>query len=189
MLTLLIVGVVNSPGDKSDGGEGSASNDQTTQSSTNVPRLQKKLVGVVTDYQEKFRNSENGLQKTHTREERKRALSTLFEKYSVASWRGTINQIDANSEGKGILSVRISKGVEVTTWNNAFSDVGSNTLIKKGTKVYGAIMNMSEGDEVSFSGHFLPSDVDFIKETSFTESGSMRDPVFLFKFKSVNKVE
>jgi hypothetical protein len=84
--------------------------------------------------------------------------------------------------------VRISPDIEIKTWNNALSDIASNTLIEKGTPVFNRLFDLSNGQRVRFSGAFLPSDSDFIKETSMTIDGSMRNPEFLFKFKSVSPI-
>jgi hypothetical protein len=112
------------------------------------------------------------------RDQRKISLSALLNKYSVKSWVGTINRLETNNEGKGILSVRISPNIEIKTWNNALSDMGSNTLIEKESPVFMNLFDLSNGQKVKFSGNFIPSETDFIEETSITIDGSMMNPEF-----------
>jgi RNA polymerase subunit RPABC4/transcription elongation factor Spt4 len=191
-LGLIIIGVASSPDNKTSPNE---SNSNTANSKTKtqslesqMPDKQIRFVKTVTDYVGGFREAKNELQQSAMRDQREIAISSSLGGYSVSSWVGTINQLETNTEGKSILSVRISPDIEIKTWNNALSDIASNTLIEKGTPVFNRLFDLSNGQRVRFSGAFLPSDSDFIKETSMTIDGSMRNPEFLFKFKSVSPI-
>lgn len=104
----------------------------------------------------------------------------------VKDWFGTIYSIDANSEGKGVLVVTIADGVWVSTWNNAFSDVMTNTLIEPDTALFGDISSLSKGDNIVFSGEFFTDDQSCVSMQNFALSGKIDRPEFVFRFSSVS---
>ena len=99
-----------------------------------IPEEQALLLNVIAQSASSFRGAKNELQQSAIRDQRKSAISAALGGYTVQSWIGTISQLQTNSEGKAILSVRISPNVEIQTWNNAVSDMMSNTLIEKGSQ-------------------------------------------------------
>jgi hypothetical protein len=103
----------------------------------------------------------------------------------VSGWVGQVASRSTNSEGKGVLSVRLAPGVFLTTWTNAFSDIGSRTLIEPGTQVFHAMANLRTDDWVVFSGRFFESSADCVRESSMTLQGSMTSPRFIFQFGQV----
>ena len=153
------------------------------------PNNEVEFINVVKKYVNKFDKSKNELQQSLLRDERKQELFNLITSKYVESWIGVINQLSTNSEGKAILSIRISPNIEIKTWNNALSDIMANTLIDKGTLLYKTLTPLSTGQKVKFSGSFFPSRDDYIKETSMTIQGSMTNPEFLFKFESVELIK
>jgi len=150
-----------------------------------IPPDQARFIEVVSKYKEKFGHAKNELQKSNLRDQRKDAIYDSLSEYSVSSWVGTIKEIGSNNDGKATLSVIIASNIEVTTWNNALSDIKSNTLIEKDTQIYNTLLNLRKGHPVKFSGTFFQSDKDYIEEQSMTTDGSMTNPEFLFKFESV----
>ena len=89
---------------------------------------------------------------------------------------------------KNYIEIDLHKSdFSIQTWNNELSDIGSNTLIKDGTKVYDQMIELKEGDRVTVSGSFLSGDSDHIAEQSMGESGSMTDPEFTIKISSISK--
>ena len=191
-VSLIMIGVINAPDNKNPPSESNAKapTPQTKSQSleSHMPEDQLRFIGVVTEYVSGFKAAKNELQQSAMRDQRKEGILSTLGGYSVSSWVGTINQLETNTEGKAILSVRISPDIEIKTWNNALSDMASNTLIEKGTPVFSSLFNLSSGQRVKFSGSFFPSETDFIEETSMTIDGSMRDPEFLFKFKFVTPI-
>lgn len=191
-LGLILIGVINSPDNKATSNDSNSNTAifQTKARSleTQMPEGQLRFIQAVTEYATEFRGAKNELQQSATRDKRKKFISSSLNDYSVNSWIGTINQLKTNTEGKAVLSVRISPDIEIKTWNNALSDMAYNTLIEKGTPVFNSLFDLSNGQRVKFSGSFVPSEDDFIKETSLTIDGSMRKPEFLFKFKSVKPI-
>lgn len=154
-------------------------------SENQLPQDEANFVDVVTRHIENFNLAKNQLQESAFRDSRMADLAKIFSGYKIENWQGTVSEIKTNSEGNAILAVRISKGIEIKTWNNALSDIYQHTLIDKKSKVYLTLMNMKEGDEIHFSGSFLPSDKDHFEESSVTISGSMKHPEFLFRFSDI----
>lgn len=190
---LIVIGIFNTP-DKAtqsidDQTESSVLAKVNTPLDPIIPTEQAHFIKVVSEYARGFKGVKNELQQSAMRDQRKEALSGSLNDYSVTSWIGTINQLETNTEGKAILSVRISPDIEIKTWNNAFSDIASNTLIEKGSSLYGRLFDLSVGQKIEFSGDFFPSETDFVEETSMTIDGSMRNPEFLLKFKSVKLIQ
>lgn len=153
-----------------------------------IPEIESKFINTVEKYSNDFNELNNELQQSIMRDQRQKYLLENLKKYSVKSWIGTIQKLETNSDGKAILSIRIAPDIEIKTWNNAVSDFESNSLIEKESSVYSSLLSLSEGQKVYFSGHFFPSNKDFIEETSLTIEGSMKKPEFLFKFESVKPI-
>jgi hypothetical protein len=84
-----------------------------------------------------------------------------------------------------ILAISIGEKVEVQTWNNSVSDVVDHTLIEPGTLLHSTLAAMAVGQLVRFSGSFFPSEIGCIRETSMTLGGSMDEPEFLMRFRTV----
>lgn len=154
-----------------------------------TPINQKQFISLIEQYANSFRSAQNDLQKSVLRDQRRDELAKLINSRSVKSWIGTISKLETNSEGKAILSIKLSPNVEIKTWNNVFSDIGSDTLITKESELYSTLLNLSQGQKIVFSGDFFSSEADYIKETSITIKGSMRSPEFLFNFKSANPLD
>jgi len=152
-----------------------------------VPDRQKSFVALTADFERRFNSSANELQQNALRDERRTALLAVLPELSVTGWIGKITKLETNSEGRALVSVRVSPNTSLTTWNNALSDLGSNTLIEKDSQLYGVLMNLKIGDEVKLSGRLFPSETDGFHETSVTIRGSMTDPEYLFDFHSVAK--
>ena len=81
--------------------------------------------------------------------------------------------------------------ITVMTTNNPFSEqvASIKTLIPVGSPLYQAVIKLKVGQQVRFSGVFLPSRDDCLEEASLTRDGAMHDPDFLFRFDSVQPSE
>ena len=193
---LIIIGIVSTPNNKNQQKQPSNQNQNgsvtSTEDNTNdspIPKDQAEFIKNISQYSEDFIKAKNELQQSAMRDQRKQTLSHSLRGLSVHSWVGTINKLETNNEGHAILSLRISPNIEIKTWNNSLSDINANTLITKESELYKNLFNLSTGQQVIFSGDFLPSESDFIEETSLTIKGSIENPEFLFKFKSVTSIK
>ena len=153
------------------------------------PADERQFVAINTDKAAAFRAAPNDLAKGGTRNERMVELCKLLTSLHVRDWIGAIYQLSSNSEGKGVLAVKISDDVYIKTWNNSFSDISDHTLIDPTSSLFKTLSNLSEGARIKFSGSFLPSETDCIREGSLTLSGSMTEPEFLMQFERVQSAQ
>jgi len=88
--------------------------------------------------------------------------------------------------GTGTLEITVAPDITIKTFNNSFSDSydGANTLIKPGSPIFNTAAAMKEGDQVSFSGIFLPNKESSycLQEISMTLQGGLESPDFVFRF-------
>jgi len=156
---------------------------------TIIPSAQQQLVSIVSTYANKFQSAKNELQESSYRSERKHEIKQAVTSLFVKDWVGTISELSTNSEGKVILSIRVSPKVEIKTWNNALSDTIQRTMIDSASPLYKKLFDASKGLKIRFTGSFFASAIDGIEETSLTISGSMMNPEFLFKFQDIEIIE
>lgn len=192
LVALFVIGLINAPDQPKEANSSSntarASSETPKEEKIAIPLDQEQFINAIGNYVNGFRAAKNELQQSALRDQRKKELAKLVRGRSVSSWVGTISQLETNTEGKAILSIRVSPDIEIKTWNNALSDISSNTLIEKGSDLYSSLFDLSRGQSVEFSGSFFSSETDYIEETSITIQGSMRNPEFLFKFQSVKPI-
>lgn len=129
-------------------------------------------------------NAQNDMQKGAIRRERARALCAAVQSGRVEDWTGTIADLTTNSDGLGVVTVRIADDLHVATWNNALSDIGDRTLIDPDSAVFKAFAVLAEGAEVRFSGQLLKGETDCYREGSLTLAGAMDAPKFILRFSS-----
>jgi hypothetical protein len=161
---------------------------QTGQITPSPPMDEMALIHAVGDARVKYNDGQTDFQRGATRPERRMAICNALTAMRAKDWLGTVATLSTNSDGMGVLGVRIGKSITVTTWNNALSDYSDHTLITAGSAVYGRLASLKVGDTVKFSGYFVQSDTDCIRESSITLGGSMTDPEFIFQFSVVEKV-
>ncbi len=187
LLAIVVIAAIASPKKPSD----NSPNTRIVASTENVitlPESQKDFTSAIKLYSERFRATANELQQSSLRDERRGAISrALGSSLTVNGWKGTLTRLETNSDGHAIVSVRLAPAIKVITWNNALSDLVDGTMIQKGTPLYANLSQMTIGDTVVFSGSFLASDQDGVRETSLTIRGAMTDPEFLFLFNSISK--
>jgi hypothetical protein len=153
-----------------------------------LPERQASFVAAISDYKTRFESAGNELQQSVLRDERRMAiLKAVGGQLRADGWSGTLRKLETNSDGNAVVVVRVAPSIDLTTWNNAISDVLHSTLIEKGTPLYAALVNMSVGDKVKVSGNFIHAEADGLFEQSITIRGAMTAPEFLFKFTDISK--
>jgi hypothetical protein len=191
LLSLFVIGVINAPDENKQPSSSEAKTiTQILAKTKELPKIgmpteETQFINTVDKYVRGFQKAKNELQQSTLRDQRKNEIAKIIKDRVILSWTGKINRLETNTEGKAILSIKISPNIDIKTWNNAFSDINSNTLISKGSVLYNSLFDLSYGQQVEFSGSFFSSQFDYIEETSMTTQGSMRNPEFLFKFKYV----
>src|SRR6478735_4274739 len=152
-----------------------------------IPSDQAGFTGAVSAARTAYRSAANELAAGGVRNNRQQAICRVVRDQSASGWIGKISQLTSNGDGKGVRQIEIAPNIHVSTWNNAVSDIGSNTLIDPNSSLFKSLAAMKPGDVVRFSGRFSSSNVDCVRENSVTLAGSMTDPVFTMRFTSVSK--
>lgn len=152
------------------------------------PQEQIRFVQAITDAKVTFAEGKNDLQRGAARATRARSLCAIPKLPILDGWVGTIEKLSSNSDGKGVLYIRVANGVSMGTWNNAFSDLNYGTLIVPDSALHNSLLRMNVGDTVRFSGSMLSSESDCYLEQSLTQSGSIREPIFVVRFSRVQQI-
>ncbi|MBR9780844.1 MAG: hypothetical protein GYB52_20780 [Rhodospirillales bacterium] len=146
------------------------------------------LIQIVNTAKSAYSDAANDMAKGGVRAQRRADICQNLPSLQVNGWIGRITELGSNSEGKGVLSVEIHDNITVGTWNNALSDINSNTLIDPTSDLFQQAVALSDGDLVEFSGSFQNGDADCLAEKSMSQAGSINDPEFTFRFKSIRKL-
>ncbi len=168
----------------------SSSEAQSVPAVDNRPDDQKQFEEICSQYRTEYDKASNEIQQSVARNGRKNALQQLGIKY-IEDWIGTLDNLSINNDGKGIITIELQSGLKIRTWNNAFSDIGDNTLISPESTVFNSLINLKEGQKVSFSGTFITgSDTDYIKVTGMNtrDAMEMRSNGFLMKFTEIQSL-
>jgi hypothetical protein len=150
-----------------------------------VPQDEASFLVAVTAARSEYNLCQNDMAKGASRLNREKALCSILTGTHIDQWIGKATSLTTNSSGKGIIVVQIAPGVTIETTNNEISDALDHTLLSQDSSVFRQAMTLKEGDTISFSGDFISSDIDCIREMSITLEGSMTEPEFLFHFTSI----
>jgi hypothetical protein len=131
--------------------------------------------------------NENELKLSALRRARTRAIVRAVKGGRVRDWLGTIAEISTTGEGNAAVTLQLPCGVRVGTWNNSLSDLGDDTLIPHGSRLYVVLAETSTGTHVRISGLLLPEEVNGFRDSSVTERGSMKEPSFVMKMRDIRK--
>lgn len=157
-------------------------------STHDLPSNQVRFLAAVASARSAFQAAPNELSHEQIRKSRQQAICRVLSERIALSWIGEISGISSTSGGSAVLKIKLAPNVHVQTWNNAFSDAGSKTLVLSGTALFASLVPLRRGDAVQFSGSFEESEKDCVKEQSITQAGSMLDPEFTMRFTEVKKL-
>jgi len=156
------------------------------------PKDERAFVRLATDAQAQGKSVENDMQLGGVRTKREDAMCSRWSSPpTVKDWLGTVETIDSNSDGKGVVAVSLAKGITVKTWNNDLSDITENTLIDPHSALFAAAVTLKVGQAVRFSGTFFPGnrdDNECLREGSMTLRGKVDEPEYIFKFTALSAV-
>ena len=155
-----------------------------------APPAQKQFLNIVVKAQSSSISATNDMQRGGFLSTRSRKLCDLLRTidFSPNNWIGTIDDVNSNSDGKGVLYIKLATDVFLKTSNNSFSDIGSNTLLEPTSPIFIAVAEMVKGDKVKFSGNFFTQKPHCIYEKSLSLRGKISEPEFKFKFSKVYKI-
>lgn len=153
-----------------------------------APQDEKRFIKIISEAKEKSEKSTNDMQNGGIKSQRDKNICSWKNGDFIQAWVGRVVKISSNSDGKGVIGVEVSKGVTLSTWNNSFSDMLSETLIQQDTDLFKVASMLSEGDIVIFSGSFFDSPQKCLEEKSLTLTGKLITPDFVFKFSNIQKI-
>lgn len=157
-----------------------------------IPVDQQKFSDAIGTSRTTYDEAPNDLVKSSERKSRAKAICEIVDKGKIKDWVGTVYDLTTNGDGNGVLSIELAGEIWVSTFNNAFSDISSETLVPADSDLFKNLMVLAKGQSVTFSGEFFKSAKkyqDCLQEQSLTEAGSMSEPEFLFRFSDVKPVE
>jgi hypothetical protein len=156
-----------------------------------VPEIQTIFQGIVIEAQKKAEAAENDMQKGGFKAERDKALCEKMLEVNVTDWIGTVDSIDANSDGKGILEIKVTDNISVTNLD-AFGAYGGHkreTILEPSSEVFQVVSKLKSGQRVRFSGNFYKDGgEDCLSEGSVTLDGKLKEPEFIFKYLKVEAI-
>ncbi len=153
-----------------------------------VPSDQTRFAAAVTTARASYRSAANDLAAGGVRSSRQKSICDAVINQRASDWVGKISTLTSNADGHGVISITIAPFIQVSTWNNSFSDGRAQTLIDPKSPLFKILAKMKVGDTVKFSGRFFASGTDCVDEQSFTLQGSMTLPVFTLRFSSIQKL-
>lgn len=151
------------------------------------PAQQSQFLTIANDARDTFANASNDLKAGAALSGRNDAMCQLLGSGQIAGWTGTVTTLDSNGDGYGIVTIEIAPDTELGTWNNAFSDIMDDTLIKPGP-LLDKLLELEEGQNVKFSGSFRGSGGTCVNDSRLTQAGSVEDPSFIFRFADINRL-
>ena len=152
--------------------------------------IEDQFLGILQDGRASFENTSDSDLSAGARATRATDLCILLgdEKQAI-DWTGSISDLSTNSQGGAVLVVKLADGVTVGTMDSRLQDVKDIPTIDPASDLFKTIDKMHVGERVVFSGHFLASDADCIKESSLTPSGAMSAPNFAMTFSGVEAAQ
>jgi len=147
------------------------------------------ITHIIDEFADRYRSAPNDMAKGLVRRDRALTLCKIVAPANgmVREWAGTVETLSATGDGRGVLAVRISQHVVLTTTNNSLSETISDfkSLIDPDSPLFQDAVKLALRQQVVFSGTLDRSLEDCMKEMSLTASGGMNDPEFRFRFASI----
>ena len=166
-------------------------NAKTKKKKSNSFAKQKTFIKIIDKHREEFKLAKNDIQKSVIKEKRKKAINKLLKKRKVRKWTGIIKRLTTSKSGKIILLVEIADGISLQTQKSDMleSFAKTNTLIKKESKLYNKLLNLSEGTKIKLIGKFINSKDGTVMANNFGMNSVMLYPSYLFKFINIKTIE
>lgn len=151
------------------------------------PDAQQRFETVVSEWRAKYVGAKNDFFREQMRAARGAALCGLTDG-TVNGWIGAVEKITSTLAKDGaIFEVKLNDHLWFTAGPDAL-------IIRKDNNVFVNVSKLGVGDRIRFSGSLVPATgtkvtdykADCFRENSFTESGSMTDPEYWFRFTRVD---
>ena len=152
-----------------------------------LPTKESDFISVIGEMKSRYLVAPNEFQKSAMRRKRAERIGRSVSDLTASNWIGEVLAMSTTSDGLGALSVRLpGSSIVVKTWNNSISDSGAGTLIPTESELYSLVGSLAVHNTITFSGTFVAGSLDYVREASLTEKGSMMEPEFIFRFKTVH---
>jgi len=157
--------------------------------SPNLPEDQKKFVKTLGEFNERYRSA-NDVGRKNLRSERAKSLCAITMAPDVHNWVGTLSRVKQNYDGQVEIMVTLDSNITFQTRSLLTESI--NAHIRPESPLVPVIAKLKEKEVVVFSGRLYRDQpahrdqTDCFRELSVTESGSMREPEFLFCFSSIS---
>ena len=145
---------------------------------------QDEFVAIVEEGQET--ETSNDTQVVAAKGDRGDAICSLLPStLKVSDWTGTVSGISTELYGDaGTIMIEIAPDIEVIT-EQGFLD-SDDTTIDPDSELFEQLTELSEGQEVTFSGEFVADEDYCIAEDSLNSENGLRTPDFLMRFSSIS---
>lgn len=156
-----------------------------------LPATQVAFAGAVETARGESEAATTDLQRANVLNTRSEAMCGAVPDGRIEKWVGTVETVDANGEGKAVVTLSIEEDIEIGTWNNALSDFDDHTLIEQGTPLFDQALALSPGDKVEFSGTLKSgseSNDRCYYTSNLTEVMSIDSPDYIVNFSELTKV-
>jgi len=189
VVLVIVANVRDKKSTKSNNLHAAESNTNPT-TSYSIPEQEELFISIISKAQSDARSAKNDMVKGGIKARRNKSLCSNISSSKIDNWIGSVASIDSNSDGKGVLKIRLSDGLYFTTWNNELSDsLGSyGTLIDPSSELFMQASSLSRRDKVKFSGNLFYSQDDCFDEQSITLDGKLNEPEYTFKFTAIEKI-
>lgn len=148
------------------------------------PAAQTQFIEIVQNAAEQYSVVETDLQRSEVVRKRNADICSAVGA-EFRDWVGVVHGIGANGDGHAWIEVEIAPSIRINTWNNAFSDIGDDTLIPPGSPMFDRLVAMTEGQKVVVSGRILSDGDSCVKTSNMTEYFTATDPQFIARFSDV----
>lgn len=151
------------------------------------PEQQIHFVNAVANARIAFKGAANDLAKGGIRRERMNVTCAILNNSRLVGWVGELTKLTTNSDGLGVVTVKIGEDVYLKTWNNSLSDISTNSMIDPSSKLFAKLSTLKEGNTVVFDASLFstPNGPDCFSEASLSLAGSIRSPEFIAKFSDI----
>jgi hypothetical protein len=154
-----------------------------------LPESERLLIAAAEKARAAYAAGANEMAQGAARPARAKDICAAIKNPQVSGWVGEVETLSSNSDGLGVLAIRIAKDVLIKTWNNSISDSSAKTLIDPESAVFKKAVVLRKGQRVKFAGQFIRDDTDCFREGSLSLKGSLTQPEFIFRFSDLVGIE
>lgn len=156
-------------------------------SASTMPADQKAFMEQIYASMDEIDAAETELQRAVALRTRDDLLCKILSDFTATDWIGSITEIGATGDGEAHVEIELDNSITVKTWNNSFSDISDNTLIKPSDPNFAKLVAMSENMDVVFSAKFLRGRDFCLKQGNLTDVFYGVDPKFIVKFVAIDE--